>query len=368
VTSDSISERKSEHIDLALRLGDRAGSSAGWSDVTLVHDALPDVDLEDVDLTTDVLGRPHAIPLLISGMTGGHPRAVDINRALARAAQATGAMIGLGSQRAGLLDPAKVESYRVVREEAPSAFVLGNIGIAQLVEQDASRRLGIDDVRAAIDMVRADALAVHLNFVEEVVQPEGQTRARGAAKALGELVAQLDVPVLVKETGCGLSRGVAVRLRDLGVQALDTGGWGGTSFALIEAARADHQKQAGKAAAGEALASWGIPTAVSVALCAGVLPTVAVGGVRGGVDAAKALALGAAAVGVGRPMLERAVHGADAVLDWIESFLYELRAACFLTGSANLAELRSAPRLVSGRTKEWLEAVAPGTADQARQT
>jgi isopentenyl-diphosphate delta-isomerase len=358
--------RKSEHIEIAVELGDQPGSSAGWSDIVLVHDALPDVDFESVDISTTFLGHRIPTPLLISGMTGGHPDAVAINRALARAAHRTGVMIGVGSQRIALTNPSRIESYTVIREEAPDAFVLANLGIGQLLDQDDRPALTVNEVRAAVKMVDANAVAIHLNFLEELVQPEGQTRARGASEALRILAADLEVPVVVKETGCGLSREVALRLRDLGVGALDVGGWGGTSFALIEAMRARTLGEEVKAQAGATLAEWGIPTAASVALCSDVLPTVAVGGIRNGLDAAKAIALGAAIVGVGRPLLACALAGPDEVEQWIDAFAYQLRAAIFLSGAAELAGLKSVRRLVTGRTSDWIAAFGAGSPGAAR--
>jgi isopentenyl-diphosphate delta-isomerase len=348
-----LMRRKDEHISRALAIGD-GGGSAGWEDVQLVHDALPDTDFDDVDLTIEFLGRPIALPLLISGMTGGHEGALAVNRELARAAAATGAMIGVGSQRAALLDPGLADSYAVVREHAPDAYVLANIGISHLVAQGDSPALRLDAVLRAIDMVRADALAVHLNYLEEVVQPEGQTRAAGARAALADLAKEVPVPVIAKETGAGLSRQVALRLRDLGVQALDVGGSGGTSFAAIEASRAAGSGDLVRAATGLALATWGIPTAASVGLCADVLPVIAVGGVRNGLDAARAMSLGAVAVGVGRPLLEQAVLGGDAVRDWINGFAHQLRAAAFLSGVPSARALGSAPVIVRGATRDWL--------------
>jgi isopentenyl-diphosphate delta-isomerase len=347
--------RKSEHISKAMEIGDGAGGSAGWEDVRLVHDALPDVDFDRVDLGIDFLGRRIALPLLISGMTGGHEASVAINSELARAAAAAGAMIGVGSQRAALRDPGRADSYAVVRAEAPDAFVLANIGISQLVDQPDDRALRLDDVLRAVDMVRADALAVHLNYLEEIVQPEGQTRARGATAALALLVRELPVPVVAKETGSGLSREVALRLRDLGVRALDVGGRGGTSFAAIEASRAAAAGDMVRAATGLAFADWGIPTAVSVGLCSDVLPTIAVGGVRNGLDAARAMSLGAVAVGVGRPLLEQALLGGDAVRNWIDAFAHQLRSAVFLAGVGSARELPAAGRVVRGPTRRWLD-------------
>lgn len=350
-----VVKRKGEHITNALEIGDPAAGSAGWEDVQLLHDALPGYDFDEVDLGIEFLGRQLPLPLLISGMTGGHERALNVNRVLARAAAATGAMIGVGSQRAALEDRALIGSYAVVREEAPGAFVLANIGISQLVAQPESPALQLADILRAIEMVRADALAVHLNYLEEVVQPEGQTRARGAAQALRVLCRELPVPVIAKETGSGLSRDVALRLRDLGVRALDVGGRGGTSFAAIEARRAAEAGDMVRGSTGQAFAHWGIPTAASVAMCSDVLPTIAVGGVRTGLDAARALSLGAVAAGVGRPLLEQALLGADAVQDWIAAFAHQLRAAAFLTGVPSARALRSARRFVRGSTKHWLD-------------
>jgi isopentenyl-diphosphate Delta-isomerase len=349
-----LMKRKREHISRALAIGDSGGGSAGWEDVQLVHDALPDTDFEHLDLTIEFLGRQIGLPLLISGMTGGHDAALAVNRELAMAAAATGAMIGVGSQRAALLDPGLADSYAVVRQYAPDAYVLANIGISQLVPQRDSPALRLDDVLRAIDMVRADALAVHLNYLEEIVQPEGQTRAKGARAALAALIREVPVPVIAKETGAGLSREVALRLRDLGVRALDVGGSGGTSFAAIEAARAASSGDMVRAATGLAFAGWGISTAVSVGLCADVLPVIAVGGVRNGLDAARALSLGAAAVGVGRPLLEQALLGGGAPRAWIDEFAHQLRAAVFLAGVPSARALGSVPVIVRGATRDWL--------------
>lgn len=351
----SISQRKREHLDAALSLPDRR--AGGWDDIALVHEALPGIDLAEVDLSTQLLGRHLALPLVIPGMTGGHADAVQINAALAGAAEAHGVAIGVGSQRAALRHPELIDAYAVVRKAAPNALVIGNIGISQLVAQDDAPALGPRDVAALVEMVGADALAVHLNFVEELVQPEGQARARGADEALAALVETCPVPVVAKETGAGLSRATAVRLAACGVVALDVGGLGGTSFAAIEAVRAEAVGDRRGAALGEALAAWGIPTPVSVAACAPVLPTIAVGGIRSGVDAAKAIALGARAVGVGRPLLERALVGDGALGEWIADFSWQLRAAVFLSGCRDLAGLAGAPRIVRGETAVWLKSL-----------
>ncbi len=350
-----IERRKSEHLSLASGGGVEARVSAGWDDVHLAHDALPRVNAEAVDIGVELLGRRLRAPLVISGMTGGHQAARDVNRVLAAAAERHGVAFGVGSQRAALRDPSLVPTYSIAREAAPTAFVIANIGISQLLDQPGEARLDAGDIRRVVEMISADALAVHLNYLEEMVQPEGQTRASGAADALATVVRDCGVPVIAKETGAGIGRATALRLAALGVSAIDVGGVGGTSFAAIEAHRARDRGDERRALLGEHFVDWGLPTAVAVAgACATGLPIVATGGVRSGHDAAKALALGATAVGVGRPLLQSALRGEDAVDEWIEQFELELRTAIFLSGAAAAADLRSVPRVVVGDTKEWI--------------
>ncbi|HST43333.1 MAG TPA: type 2 isopentenyl-diphosphate Delta-isomerase, partial [Conexibacter sp.] len=264
-TAETMRQRKAEHLEVALDDGVETVTGPGWHDVHLVHEALPEVDLDAVDLRTSLLGRTLALPLLIAGMTGGHDGATEVNGTLARAAQRHGLAIGLGSQRAALVDPTLEPTYAVVREQAPDALVIGNIGAAQLIAQDDRPALTFAQLRRVVEMIGADALAIHLNVLEEAVQPEGDRRARGVAEAIGELSATLGVPIVVKETGAGMARGTAERLRDLGVAALDVGGLGGTSFALVERARARRQHDLRGSALGDDVAEWGIPTAVSIA-------------------------------------------------------------------------------------------------------
>ena len=328
---------------------------AGWDDIALVHNALPEIDQADVDLSVSFLTRPLEAPLLIAGMTGGHRTAHEVNAVLARAAQRYGLAMGVGSQRAALRRQDLAYTYTVVRDQAPTAMLIANVGAPQLIEQDAAPALTSQEVRAAVDMIRADALAVHLNFLQESVQPEGERRAAGCADAIRDVAGSIGVPVVAKETGAGMSRATACQFRELGVSALDVGGVGGTSFAAVEGLRASAQGAAGSERLGELLRDWGIPTPVSVvgALAAG-LPVVATGGIRSGLDAAKALALGATLVGVARPLLQAALEGDAAVEAWIGQFLQELRTIMFLTGSPDLATLRTRPRVTQGATREWL--------------
>ena len=353
--ADLIARRKGEHLTLAAGRDVETRRRAGWDDVQLVHDALPAVDAADVLLGTRFLGHELRLPLVISGMTGGHPRASEVNDILARAAEKAGVAIGVGSQRAALRDPRLAPTYAIVRERAPTALVIANVGVSQLVAQDEGTPLDATDIAAVVAMIRADAIALHLNYLEESVQPEGQTRARGAAAAIRALVRRSPVPVIAKETGAGISRVVAQRLRALGVKAIDVGGVGGTSFAAVEALRAGERSDARREQLGEHFRDWGIPTAVSVVGArAARLPLIATGGVRSGLDAAKALALGAALVGVGRPLLQRALEGQAAVDEWIARFALELRTAIFLSGGSTVADLRAAPLVVEGDTAAWL--------------
>ena len=322
-------DRKAEHIELAL---DRRMQVAGsyfdaWE---LEHAALPEIDYADIDLSTAFLGRELRAPLLISCMTGGTDEATRINRNLARAAERTGIALGVGSQRKALEDPATAESFRV-RPVAPSVPILANLGAVQL-----NYGFGIDECRAAVEMVDADALVFHLNPLQEAIQPEGQCDFSGLAEKIGSVVRRLEVPVIVKEIGCGLSAATARRLREVGVEIFDTAGVGGTSWARIEAARA------GDAEIGELFADWGEPTPLSIRELAAIpgATVIGSGGVRNGLDAAKAIAFGADLVGLAQRFLEAADRSAEAATERAERLVRELEIAMFCCGAADLAALK----------------------------
>jgi isopentenyl-diphosphate delta-isomerase len=354
--STAIERRKAEHLRIAAEEDIETTEAPGWDDVHLVHDALPATDAARIDLSTRLLGHALALPLVIAGMTGGHSGAERVNATLAEAAARHGLGIGVGSQRAALRDPSLRRTYSVVRERAPSAFVIANVGVSQLVEQDDGGPLDAKDIRALIEMVGANAVALHLNYLEESVQPEGQTRAAGVGAAIRRLVRQSSVPVIAKETGAGISGAAARRLKLLGVKAIDVGGVGGTSFAAIEALRARDRGDLSRARLGKVFRDWGMPSAVAVAgSVRSGLPVIATGGVRSGLDAAKALALGATAVGVGRPMLQAALEGADAVDRWIAQFALELRTATFLSGVTRARDLATRRPVVTGATRDWID-------------
>ena len=322
-------DRKAEHIELALDPRIQLRPSA-FDGLRLEHQALPELSLAEIDCSTEFLGYPLAAPLLISCMTGGTAEAAAINRNLALAAERAGVAIGVGSQRKALEDPSQVASFQV-RREAPSVPLLANLGAVQF-----NYGFGLDECRRAVEMIEADALVLHLNPLQEALQPEGQGNFSGLAETIGRIVEALEVPVIVKEIGCGLSGATARRLVAAGVSILDTAGLGGTSWARIEAWRAADPE------IGELFADWGVPTVDSIEqLCAldGVT-VIASGGVRSGVDAAKALALGADLVGLAQPYLQAAVESAERTVEALARTRRELEIAMFCSGAGTLADLR----------------------------
>ncbi|HEY7587495.1 MAG TPA: type 2 isopentenyl-diphosphate Delta-isomerase [Thermoplasmata archaeon] len=344
-------QRKAEHVNIILEENVSAEYNY-WNDVRLVHKALPEVDLDDIDLTTKLLGKTLRAPLVISSMTGGFSMGKEINANLAKAAAEVGVAMGVGSQRAAIEKPELGATYAVVKDyDVPLVFA--NLGMPQLVAQEGKRAYGVAEARRAIEMIDADALIVHLNFLQEVVQPEGDRRARGCLVAVKALAARF--PVMAKETGAGISREVALALKAAGVKAIDVGGLGGTSFSAVEHYRARKEASSLKERLGATFWNWGIPTPASVLLANVGLPIVATGGVRSGLDVAKGIALGATAAGMAKPMLEAAKVSADAVVAELRAVIEELKAAMFLTGCASLDELREEHVIVSPPTASWLE-------------
>lgn len=335
-----IAQRKTGHIEAVLS-GDANARAVrtGFDDVRFEHCALPELDLGAIDLSTTFLGRPLRRPFLISSMTGGHARAAGINAVLAEAAQHLGIALGVGSQRAALVE-GRAEGFGLdMRRRAPDVPLFANVGAAQL------REFPLDTMRRAVAMIEADALIVHLNPLQEALQDGGDTDWRGLAARLESLCRDLGVPVIAKEVGFGISVPVARRLVDCGVAAVDVAGAGGTSWSAVEGQMATDPQ---RAALAEVFRDWGIPTAAALHdLHAALpdLPLVGSGGIRHGLDAAKAIRLGATLVGQAGPLLRAAIDGLDALLGHFAQLEQGLRITCFATGSADLAALRRA-RLV----------------------
>jgi isopentenyl-diphosphate delta-isomerase len=361
------SQRKAEHIDLCRTDAVEVAPATPWDDIHLPHNALPEIDRDEVRLDTSFLGHRLAAPLVIASMTGGAEHAFTINQRLGRLAETYGLAMGLGSGRVMLEDPTQERSFRVVREVAPTAFLFANIGAAQLVAQHDQPAFPPERILHLVEVIGAQALAVHLNFLQESVQPEGDTRARGVLAAIARLVAASPVPVIVKEIGSGIGRRPAEALARVGVAAIDVGGQGGTSWALVEAERAEARGQQRKARLGRTFAGWGIPTPVAIRLVQSAgRPVIASGGIRNGLDAARALALGADLVSAARPFLETALAGEAALAEWTAAFLDELRTALFLTGSADLAAFKRLCPIITGQTATWLaQSDPPDSASRA---
>ncbi len=336
-----LTDRKNQHLDVIL--GGKGGSrsiTTGFERISFEHTALPELDLGEIDLGTQFLGRRLRAPLLVSSMTGGPARAAEINTNLAIACEALGIALAVGSQRVAIEGSGAAGLGRELRRLAPSVPLLGNFGAAQL-----NKGFGVAEALRAVEMIDADALIIHLNPLQEAVQPEGDRNWRGLLEKIGEIARQLPVPVVVKEVGAGISGDVARRLVEVGVAAIDVAGAGGTSWAAVEAERiADPVRSA----IARAFSDWGRPTAEALVEVRAACPATVVigsGGIRDGIDCAKAIRLGADIVGQAAGALSAAVHSPDAVIAHFTAVIEQLRICCFCTGSQNLAVLRKA-RLV----------------------
>jgi isopentenyl-diphosphate delta-isomerase len=331
-------QRKSDHIRINLEEDVNAQRIAtGFEQYRFVHCALPEFGLDDVDTASTLLGKPLSAPFFISSMTGGTPEASQINLRLAQAAQAAGVGMGVGSQRAALEDPSLAGTYRV-RHVAPDILLMANLGAIQL-----NYGYDVDMCRRAVEMIEADALILHLNSLQEALQPEGQTDFSGLIAEIEAVCTGLETPVVVKEVGWGISEHVARRLEEAGVAAIDVAGAGGISWSQVEMHRAPTERQRQVAAA---FADWGIPTTESLLAArqgAPTLPIIASGGIRNGIQIAKAIALGASACGIAGGFLRAASESAEAALDLVTVLVTQMRVAMFATGVGSLAALREAP-------------------------
>lgn len=344
-----LGARKDDHLDLALKADVGFRRTTLLEEVELMHCSLPELAWEELDLGVRFLGKRLRAPLLIAAMTGGSERASEINQKLAAIAEERGWAMGLGSQRAmvrtGKVDPLVAKSYQI-RNVAPSIPLLANIGAVQARDMPQGLILEL------IDAVSADALCIHLNPAQELIQSDGDRDFRGCFERIRELSSELPVPVIVKETGNGISGAVALKLRQAGVRHVDVSGSGGTSWVGVETHRAEPEEKT----RGELFWDWGIPTAASLIQVAdlGFETVIATGGIKNGLEVARAVALGAHLAGLARPILQAldqgGIPGALRTLERIEN---ELRVAMLLTGSKNMAELRRAPRVLGPRLSAW---------------
>ena len=347
-----ISDRKLEHLLICENYDvEFKDKTNGFEDIELIHNVLPEVDKNEIDLSTTAFGKKLDSPLFITAITGGHPAAKSINKQLAIAAENNNIALGVGSQRAACEHPELADTYTVVRQNAPNCLLVGNIGAPQL-----------NLAEKAVEILDADILAIHLNPLQESIQPEGDLDARGFTEMIGQITESVDIPVLAKETGCGISAESAKKLVDAGVDYIDIEGAGGTSWAAVETYRAEDKYF------GELFWDWGIPTAIStVEVTSAVdVPVISSGGIRNGLEAAKAIALGADAVGMALPFLKNCASQ-EQLNEFINRFNDSLRIAMFLVGANNIEELKQSNLVIRGKTREWLNERGINTKNYSRR-
>ncbi|MEM0152610.1 MAG: type 2 isopentenyl-diphosphate Delta-isomerase [Ignisphaera sp.] len=341
----SIENRKSEHIEHAVNQISQGPLTTLLENVIIVHQAFTELSMDEIDLSTEFLGYKLQAPVLISGMTGGFDGAFNINKKLAELAEEYRLAIGVGSQRAMILKPELSYTYRVVRDVAHSVPVIANIGIAQL------STINYESIEWIVESLEADALAIHLNMLQELIQCEGDRSFKGAIKSLEKIIEKIDVPIIIKEVGNGLSREVASKFYNLGIRIFDVAGAGGTNWVTIEMLRMEgkHSK------IGEAFRTWGIPTAASIVEASSIgsdVIVIASGGIRTGVDIAKAISLGAELVGIAQPFLRAVLSGREK--EYTDTLLKQLRIAMMLAGCRNIMELKNIHIVVHGLLAQWL--------------
>jgi isopentenyl-diphosphate delta-isomerase len=329
-----ISSRKADHIRINLDEDVRSGLTSGLEKYHFIHQALPEINFTEVDLTLSLFNRSMKAPILISSMTGGTEQASRINQILAEAAQETGIAMGLGSQRAAIENPDLSETFQV-RHVAPDILLFANLGAVQL-----NYGYGVEQCQRAVDMIAADALILHLNPLQEAVQPEGDTRFAGLINKIEAICKVLHVPVIVKEVGWGFSERTAHMLAEAGVSAIDVAGAGGTSWTQVEMHRATSQDQAKLASA---FLDWGIPTAQTIKNVRSAAPDLQIfasGGIRDGIDIAKCIALGATIGGMASPFLKAANESLQETIAAILLIQRQIQVAMFASGTASLDQLR----------------------------
>jgi isopentenyl-diphosphate delta-isomerase len=333
-------QRKKDHLKICLE-EDVETKDTSFDEINLIHNSLPDIDFKEVDTSTVFFGKEFSMPLFIDAITGGTPEAKKINRDLAEVAEKKKIAFALGSQRAMIENPKLKDTY-YVRDVAPHALVIGNIGITQL------KKFKVEQIEKALKSIKADALAVHINPSQEIFQKEGDLDFRNVASDLNHLCSELTYPVIGKEVGGGISREVAIMLKQVGVKAINVVGYGGTNWIVVEGLRCDKDFEAFK--------NWGIPTPISILEAKVGLPIIASGGIRNGLDIAKSIALGADLCGMALPFLRiLKKEGKKGVESFIDKLQMELKTAMFLTGSEKIGNLKEAKYVLTGKVKDWVE-------------
>jgi isopentenyl-diphosphate delta-isomerase len=346
-----IEDRKSEGLHIPIKEDVQARKSTTLlENVTLIHDALPDINFKEINLSTTFLKHKLSAPILIDAMTGGTIESKKINSNLASAAEELGIAMGVGSQRAGLESRSLAESYIIARKKAPSIFLIANIGGVQLIDD-----FDLKKIQRIIDMIEANALAIHLNPLQELIQPEGEPRFLGILEKISDLAINLNIPVIIKEVGCGLSHESASKLDVSNIDAINIAGAGGTSWAAIEHFRAKQKGDEKKAELGKLFWDWGIPTAASILeVKQGTnLPIIASGGIRTGLDICKCIAMGASIVGMAYPFLIKAMKSKKEVVSLLNQLQLQIKSTMFVTGNLSIRDLSKTRYIVTGKLFEW---------------
>ncbi len=345
--------RKDEHVQVSLEKN-VSSEYDYWDDIRLIHNALPEINKDDIGLSTNLFKKKLGAPLIIASMTGGYPKAKKINENLAKAAEKYQIGMGVGSQRAAIEKKELAETYSIIKDyDIPLRFA--NIGASQLVMWGHEKTL--ENAKKMIEMIDADAFIVCLNFLQEAVMPEGESNAKGVFNSIKNLAKDLDKPVIVKESGAGISYDVAEKLSNTKISAIDVGGLGGTSFSAIEHYRAKMINDTLHERGGKTFWEWGIPTPTSILHVGDAtdwkIPIIATGGIRNGLDAAKAIVLGADAAGIARHLLKPAIQGSKEVLDEMDVIIKELRATMYLLGLDKIEKLHDCDWVIVG-DKLWI--------------
>jgi isopentenyl-diphosphate Delta-isomerase len=350
-----IKQRKKEGLFIPLTRNVQAKESSTYLEyVKLIHNALPEIDFDGVETSQNFLNHKFKAPIIIDSMTGGTPEATKINSRLSLVAEKYGLGMGLGSQRAGLLSNELSETYSIARSNAPTAFLVANIGGAQL-----SKGLHIKDIENMIDMIEANALVVHLNPLQELIQPEGEPKYKGVLAKIKDICSNFDIPIIVKEVGAGISMEVAKRLESAGVSAINIAGSGGTSWAGVEKWRAESSHDTNKINLGDLFWDWGIPTALSLMEVRNSvkIPIIASGGIRNGLEIAKCIVLGANMCGLAFPFLKHASKSYDSLCEFTNKTLNELKSTMFLVGCKKISQLSKSRFIITGelaKVKKWI--------------
>lgn len=332
----SITKRKEDHIEICLKEGSRFYKKNGFEKYELLHNAIADFNFDDIDISCDFMGKKISHPIIISSITGGCERAREINKNLAIAADRLNVAMSCGSQKAMIKDKKQAYTYKI-RDVAPGILYLGNIGLDYLKNYENFAK-----IRSAIKSINADGIFVHLNLAQELVQAEGERNFANSRQNLTNFVKFIDLPVITKEVGFGISGRTAKMLERIGVRAIDVAGAGGTSWTKVESFR---QADSGLA---KRFSEWGIPTAECLVQCrkAVKMPIIASGGIYDGITACKAFALGADLVGLAGPLLKAANVSPEKVIEYLDNFILELKTAMMLVGARNLKELKNNKRII----------------------